>query len=94
MREELRKEIKDMLDTLGMVDVDLKSSYKNKVIDDILNSVEEEKMLLIKTREELRKEIKDMLETLEIVDTNLKESYKNKVIDDILNLVEEKINRA
>ena len=88
MREELRKEIKDMLETLGMVDVDLKSSYRNKVIDDILNSVEEEKMLLIQTREELGKEIKDMLETLGIVDTNLKSSYRNKVIDDILNSVE------
>ena len=88
MREELRKEIKDMLETLGMVDVNLKSSYRNKVIDDILNSVEEEKMLLIQTREELRKEIKDMLETLEIVDNNLKSSYRNKVIDDILNSVE------
>ena len=88
MREELRKEIKDMLETLGMVDVDLKSSYRNKVIDDILNSVEEEKMLLIQTRKELGKEIKDMLETLEIVDTNLKSSYRNKIIDDILNSVE------
>ena len=88
MREELRKEIKDMLETLGMVDVNLKSSYRNKVIDDILNSVEEEKMLLIQTRKELGKEIKDMLETLEIVDTNLKSSYRNKVIDDILNSVE------
>ena len=43
MREELRKEIKDMLETLGMVDVNLKSSYRNKVIDDILNSVEKNK---------------------------------------------------
>ena len=88
MREELRKKIKDMLETLGIVDVDLQASYRNKVIDDILNSVEEEKMLLIQTRKELGKEIKDMLETLEIVDSNLKSSYRNKVIDDILNSVE------
>ena len=43
MREELRKEIKDMLETLEIVDTNLKSSYKNKVIDDILNSVEKNK---------------------------------------------------
>ena len=41
MREELRKEIKDMLETLEMVDNDLKESYKNKILDDILNLVEE-----------------------------------------------------
>ena len=41
MREELRKEIKDMLDTLEMIDTNLKESYKNKIIDDILNLVEE-----------------------------------------------------
>ena len=43
MREELGKEIKDMLETLGIVDTNLKSSYRNKVIDDILNSVEKNK---------------------------------------------------
>ena len=43
MREELRKEIKDMLETLEIVDANLKSSYRNKVIDDILNSVEKNK---------------------------------------------------
>ena len=43
MREELGKEIKDMLETLEILDSNLKSSYRNKVIDDVLNSVEKNK---------------------------------------------------